>query len=100
MPGSMNLKEFISACEENLRRVEGVVDKPLQLQSELELLEELLRNEWPDAIIQSRDIGLSTQDKEKMKTIFQRIKGLQTKTSARVSFFDGIESFMEQPRNR
>ena len=67
---------------------------------ELKEFEELLRNEWPDAIIELKEAGLKAQDREKIQGIFKKIKQLETKAQTRVSFFDGIEDFMQKSRNR
>ena len=96
----MKLEEFLNACEERLRRAEGVLNHPSQLQVELAELDQLLRNEWPGAIIEIDDATLEPQIKEKITMIFQRIKKLENNTKARVSFVDGIEEFMQQTRNR
>ena len=96
----MKLEEFLDACEERLRRVEGVINHPLQLQAELAELDQLLRNEWPGAIVEVKDVALEPQVKEKIIMIFQRIKKVENNTKARVSFVDGIEDFMKQTRNR
>ena len=96
----MDLKNFMNACEERLRRAETLVDNPLQLKSELKELEEFLRIEWPNAIIGIKEAVLEPEDKEKIVMIFHEIKRLELNTKTRVSFFDGIEKFMEQSDNR
>ena len=95
----MKLQKFLNACEEQLGRVEGVINHPIQLQRELAELDQLLRNEWPSAIINIKDLTLEPQVKEKMIMIFEKIKKLENSTKTRVSFFDGIEDFMQQTRN-
>ena len=96
----MSIENFVNACELQLGRVEGVVNQPLKFQEELNGFEELLRNEWPDAIIELKDSGLKAQDREKIQRIFKKIKQLETKAQTRGSFFDGIEDFMQKSRNR
>ena len=96
----MDFKEFLNACEERLGRVEGVLNQPIELQVSLEELEDLLRNEWPDAIISAKDVDVEPEDKQRLDVIFEKIKKLENNTKARVSFFNGIEGFMQQPRNR
>ena len=96
----MSIKSFVNACELQLRRVENVVNQPLKFQQELKEFEELLRKEWPDAIIELQDAGLKDQDKEEIQKIFKKIKELETKAQTRGSFFDGIEDFMQKSRNR
>ena len=96
----MKLQDFLNACEEQLRRVEDVLNHPLKLQEELAELDQLLRNEWPSAIIDIKDIMLEPQVREKITMIFKKIKKLENNTKTRVSFFDGIEDFMQQARNR
>ena len=95
----MKLQNFLNACEEQLGRVEGVINHPIQLQRELAELDQLLRNEWPSAIVNIKDLTLEPQVKEKMIMIFEKIKKLENSTKTRVSFFDGIEDFMQQTRN-
>ena len=96
----MKLEEFLNACEERLRRAETLVDNPVQLKSELKELEEFLRIEWPNAIIGIKEAVLEPEDKEKIAMIFHKIKRLELNTKTRVSFFDGIENFMQQSDNR
>ena len=96
----MRLEDFLDACEEQLRRVEGVMNHPLQLELALAELDQLLRNEWPNAIVEVKDRTLEPQVKEKINMIFKKIKKLENNTKTRVSFFDGIEGFMQQTRNR
>ena len=96
----MNVESFLDACEERLRRVEGVMNHPHKLQVELIELDQLLRNEWPSAIVEIKDRTLEPQVREKIIMIFQKIKKLENNTKTRVSFFDGIEDFMQQTRNR
>ena len=100
MPNSMNIIEFVSACEERLKRVESALDKPLQLQSELEALEELLRSEWPDAMIRIKEDGIKLEDKKNIELIFKKIKRIELETNNRVSFFNGIDNFMKEPKIR
>ena len=96
----MDLENFMNACEQRLGRVEAVLNNPLKLESELKELEELLRIEWPDAIISINEAGLKPEDKEKIEMIFNKIKKIELNTKTRVSFFDGIENFMQQSYNR
>ena len=96
----MDLENFINACEKRLQRVDTLLNNPLQLESELKELEELLRIEWPNAIINVREEGLEPKDREKIAMIFNKIKQIELYTKTRVSFFDGIEKFMQQSDNR
>ena len=66
MSGSLPTEEFLNACEHKLRRAESVVRQPTQLQAELIELEELLRNEWPDAIMNIKETGMKKQYEEKI----------------------------------
>ena len=100
MPKSMSLEEFVNACEEQLRRVEVIINQPVQLQSVLEELEVLLRSEWPDAIIQIKEFGITAEEKEKIEIIFKKINKIELETKTRVSFFEGIDEFMKQPKIR
>ena len=96
----MTIKDFLNACEQQLGRAEGVVEKPIQLQRELESLDELLRNEWPDVMVRIKDLNLKQEETEKIAIIFERIKKLELKAKTRVSIYHGIEDFMQQPRNQ
>ena len=49
MQPKMTVKEFLNTCELKLLRAEGVSRQAEKLQVELIELEELLRNQWPDA---------------------------------------------------
>lgn len=100
MPNSMTIPEFVNACEHRLRRAESFIKQPLKLQTELEELDRLLRSQWPDAIIAIKDGELAAKDRETIELIFKKIKKLEIITKTRVSLFDGIEDFMQQPRNR
>ena len=96
----MDLKDFMNACEKRLGRVEKLVNNPLQLESELKELEEFLRIEWPNAIVEIKEVVLESEYKEKIAIICDRIKRLEQNTKTRVSFFDGIENFMQQSDKR
>ena len=96
----MKLEEFLDACEKQLRRVEDVVNRPLILEAELVELDHLLRNEWPAAIIEIKDMAHEPKVREKITMIFKKIKKLENNTKTRISFFDGIEDFMQQTNNR
>ena len=96
----MELEEFLDACEKQLRRVEDVVNRPLILEAELVELDHLLRNEWPAAIIKIKDVAHKPKVREKITMIFKKIKKLENNTKTRISFFDGIEDFMQQTNNR
>ena len=96
----MSLEDFMNACEHQLKRVEDVLDQPLKLQSELTDLEELLRNEWPNAILSAKDDDLVIKQKEKIEIILDRIKKLEIKTKTKVSLFDGMKEFIQQATNR
>ena len=96
----MDLRNFVNACEERLKRAELVLNNPSQLETELKELEELLRIEWPDAILTARGVDLEPEDKEKIVMIFNKIKKIELNTKTRVSFFDGIENFIQQSDNR
>ena len=96
----MDLEDFMNACEKRLGRVETFVNNPVQLESELKELEEFLRIEWPNAIIGIKEAVLEPEDKEKIAMIFHEIKRLELNTKTRVSFFDGIENFMQQSDKR
>ena len=100
MQKSMGIEAFINAVEERLRRVEDVINDPLKLQSKLEDLEQLLRNEWPDAIVKSNEGGLSPKEVEGVDKVFKKIKKLELKAKTRLLLYDGIEDFMRQPRNK
>ena len=73
MSGSLSTEEFLNACEHKLRRAESVVRQPTQLQAELIELEELLRNEWPDAIMNIKETGMTKQYEEKIEMIFNQL---------------------------
>jgi hypothetical protein len=100
MPIGMTIEEFLNACEERLRRAESYVRQPLNLQTELENLEELLRKEWPNAIVEIKEVGLSTQYKEKLDIIFKRITKIEKIAHSATSLFDGLEDFMQRPSKR
>ena len=70
----MELEEFLDACEKQLRRVEDVVNRPLILEAELVELDQLLRNEWPTAIIEINDMAQEPQVREKITMIFKKIQ--------------------------
>ena len=89
----------MNACEERLRRVESVLSQPIQLQSELQDLEELLRNEWPNAIIQLKDLEFAAEDKKNLEMIVKKIKKLEVSTKTKVSLFDGVDAFLKQSRD-
>jgi hypothetical protein len=99
MPKGMTIKEFINACEDMLRRVESVVKQPLKLQVQLEEFEELLRKEWPDAIIEIKDEGMDPHDRETIEMIFKKIEKLGSIVKSNVSLYDGLEDFLQQSRN-
>lgn len=94
----MSIEAFVNAVEENLRRVEAVINQPNQLQIELEELDQLLRNEWPDAIIKSNSGELSTNQLGRIKLIFKKIKKLELKANSKIQLYDGIEEFMQRSR--
>ena len=96
MPKSMIIENFVNACETRLRRVEGVTNKPLQLEAELEKLEEFLRNDWSNAILEMKEVGLSPDEREKIQTIFEKIKRIELNTKIKVSLFDGLDDFLKR----
>lgn len=99
MPKSMTMEEFLNACEDRLRRAEGFVKNPVQLQSDLNQLEEVLRSEWPDAILELKDTGLTTQEREKLEMIVEKIKKLEIIAKSRLELFDGIEEFLQKTKS-
>jgi hypothetical protein len=99
MPGSLSTEEFLNACEHRLRRAEGVVRQPIQLQAELIELEELLRNGWPDAIMNIKETGMTKQYEEKIEIIFRRISKLESVAKSSIALFDGIEGFLQRKKD-
>ena len=99
MSGSLPAEEFLNACEHKLRRAESVVRQPTQLQAELIELEELLRNEWPDAIMNIKETGMKKQYEEKIEMIFKRISKLELVTKSSIALFDGIEGFLQRKKD-
>ena len=100
MPKSISLEEFVNACEERLRRVEAVINTPEQFQSELQQLEELLRSEWPDAIVNIKEFGITAEEKEKIKIVIKKINKIELEANTRISFFEGIDDVMKEPKIR
>jgi hypothetical protein len=99
MPGSLPTEEFLNACEHRLRRAEDVVRQPTQLQAELIKLEELLRNDWPDAIMNIKETGMTKQYEEKIEMIFKRISKLESVAKSSIAVFDGIEGFLQRKKD-
>jgi hypothetical protein len=96
----MSIEEFLNACEQSLRRAEAVVRQPMQLQIELTNLEELLRCEWPEAILKIKESGLAPDYKKIIDLIFERITKMEAIAQASNSLFDGLEDFMQRSNNR
>ena len=96
----MSLEDFLNACELGLKRAKVVLNQPLVLQTELVNLDELLRNQWPDAMKNIQENGLRQKDEERITLILNEIKKLEVHTKTRQSLFDGIESFLQESRNR
>ena len=96
----MSVEEFLNACELRLERAEAVLGDPIELQSQLLELEELLRTEWPDAIIKIKEAGGAPQFKEIIEMIFTRITKIETAATTGKSLFDGLEDFMQRSNDR
>jgi hypothetical protein len=96
----MDVIEFFDACGESLRRAEAVVRQPIKLQEELVQLEELLRREWPNAVLEIKESGLLPQYKDTIDDFFQRITKIESVTKANSSLFDGLEVFMQRSNSR
>ena len=92
----MSVEEFLSACEDRLKRAEGVVREPLSLQEELMGLEELLRSDWPNTIIALKEVGMTPEQKQKIELIFKCITRIEAITQSTNSMFDGLEDFMQR----
>ena len=100
MQPKMTVKEFLNTCELKLLRAEGVSRQAEKLQVELIELEELLRNQWPDAIMEIKESGLSESDREIIEIIFKKIRKLEAVALSGASLFDGMEEFMQRSNNR
>ena len=96
----MSLEEFINACESILGRVEDFVNQPSQFRLELEELEALLRSEWPDAIVNIKEFGITAEEKEKIKIVIKKINKIELEANTRISFFEGIDDVMKEPKIR
>ena len=96
----MNVIEFFNACGEILGRAEAVVRQPIKLQEELVQLEELLKREWPNAMIELQESRLLPQYKDTIDEFFKRITKIESVTRANISLFDGLEDFMQRSRDR
>jgi hypothetical protein len=100
MQAKMTIEEFLNTCELKLLRAEGVSRQPEKLHIELIELEELLRNQWPDAIMYIKDSGLSENDREMIEMIFEKIRKLEAVAASGASLFDGMDEFMQRKKNR
>lgn len=100
MPGSISIEEFFTACKVQLERAEGVIQQPSQFNAELDELELILRNHWPDIISKLNDEGISQEHKDDASMIFQKIKKLETISNSRTTLFDGMEDFMQRSKHR
>ena len=96
----MPIDEFLNACELCLGRAEAVVRHPIKLQAELVELEELLRKEWPNAMMEMKEVGLIPDYKETIDIIFKRITKIEAVAQSSNSLFDGLEDFMQRSNNR
>jgi hypothetical protein len=96
----MTVIEFLNACGESLGRAETVVRQPIKLQEELVQLEELLKREWPKAMIELQENGLLPQYKDTIDEFFKRITKIESITKANISLFDGLEDFMQRSSHR
>jgi hypothetical protein len=100
MSECISVKEFLDACEARLARAEGVLKEPLRLQEELMGLEQLLRSNWPNAIIALKEVGMTPEHKQKIEAIFKRITKIEEHTQSTNSIFDGLEDFMQRSIKR
>ena len=100
MSENVDLEDFLNACEQRLRRAVAVVDQPSVFQTELEELEELLRNQWSDAMNKIQDGNLGETERERILLVLNKLKELELYTETRKSLFDGIEDFLQQAKDR
>ena len=79
---------------------EDFVNQPSQFRLELEELEALLRSEWPDAIVNIKEFGITAEEKEKIKIVIKKINKIELEANTRISFFEGIDDVMKEPKIR